>query len=79
MGEPHTQEHLFLGKGNKGRALGSQEPMSLVSSSANATLLSDAKLGHYTGWHVNSMWVMSSMTAFLSSLAKVTSVLHRTW
>jgi Zn-dependent M16 (insulinase) family peptidase len=34
MGEPHTQEHLLLGKGNKGRALGSQEPMSLVSSSA---------------------------------------------
>lgn len=34
MGEPHTQEHLLLGKGNKGRQLGSQEPMSLVSSSA---------------------------------------------
>ncbi len=34
MGEPHTQEHLLLGKGNKGRALGSQEPMSLVNSSA---------------------------------------------
>ncbi len=34
MGEPHTQEHLLLGKGNKGRALGSQEPMSLVTSSA---------------------------------------------
>ncbi len=34
MGEPHTQEHLLLGKGNKGRALGSSEPMSLVGSSA---------------------------------------------
>ena len=34
MGEPHTQEHLLLGKGNKGRALGSSEPMALVSSSA---------------------------------------------
>jgi Zn-dependent M16 (insulinase) family peptidase len=34
MGEPHTQEHLLLGKGNKGRLLGSQEPMSLVTSSA---------------------------------------------
>jgi Zn-dependent M16 (insulinase) family peptidase len=34
MGEPHTQEHLLLGKGNKGRALGSAEPVSLVSSSA---------------------------------------------
>jgi hypothetical protein len=34
MGEPHTQEHLLLGKGTRGRALGSQEPMSLVTSSA---------------------------------------------
>ncbi|HLK68280.1 MAG TPA: hypothetical protein VKU19_32830 [Bryobacteraceae bacterium] len=34
MGEPHTQEHLLLGKGNKGRALGSSEFMSLVGSSA---------------------------------------------
>jgi Zn-dependent M16 (insulinase) family peptidase len=34
MGEPHTQEHLLLGKGNKGRALGSSEPMELVTSSA---------------------------------------------
>ncbi|MBV9504621.1 MAG: hypothetical protein JO323_06395 [Acidobacteriia bacterium] len=34
MGEPHTQEHLLLGKGTRGRALGSQEPMSLVNSSA---------------------------------------------
>ena len=34
MGEPHTQEHLLLGKGNKGRALGSQEVFSLVDSSA---------------------------------------------
>ena len=34
MGEPHTQEHLLLGKGNKGRAVGSHEPMSLAESSA---------------------------------------------
>jgi Zn-dependent M16 (insulinase) family peptidase len=33
-GEPHTQEHLLLGKGTRGRALGSLEPMSLVNSSA---------------------------------------------
>jgi Zn-dependent M16 (insulinase) family peptidase len=33
-GEPHTQEHLLLGKGNKGRSLGSWEQMSLVESSA---------------------------------------------
>src|SRR5580658_2112455 len=34
MGEPHTQEHLLLGKGNKGRALGSLGTMSLTSSTA---------------------------------------------
>src|SRR5579863_5648663 len=34
MGEPHTQEHLLLGKGNKGRALGSQETMSLATDTA---------------------------------------------
>src|SRR5688572_25516325 len=34
MGEPHTQEHLLLGKGNAGRAVASQESMSLASSSA---------------------------------------------
>jgi len=33
-GEPHTQEHLLLGKGNVGRAHSSLEGMSLVSSSA---------------------------------------------
>ena len=34
MGEPHTQEHLLLGKGNKGRELASRESMALVDSSA---------------------------------------------
>ena len=33
-GEPHTQEHLLLGKGDRGRKLGSAQAMSLVSSSA---------------------------------------------
>ncbi|MGE0400372.1 MAG: hypothetical protein AB7T06_26895 [Kofleriaceae bacterium] len=33
-GEPHTQEHLLLGKGDRGRRLGSAQAMSLVSSSA---------------------------------------------
>lgn len=33
-GAPHTQEHLLLGKGNKGRELGTQNELSLVSSSA---------------------------------------------
>jgi Zn-dependent M16 (insulinase) family peptidase len=34
MGEPHTQEHLLLGKGNRGRKLGSFESMALAESSA---------------------------------------------
>jgi Zn-dependent M16 (insulinase) family peptidase len=34
MGEPHTQEHLLLGKGNVGRAVASLQDMSLSSSSA---------------------------------------------
>jgi Zn-dependent M16 (insulinase) family peptidase len=34
MGEPHTQEHLLLGKGNKGRAVASGEPMALANSTA---------------------------------------------
>lgn len=34
MGEPHTQEHLLLGKGNKGRAVASLQDMSLVESNA---------------------------------------------
>jgi Zn-dependent M16 (insulinase) family peptidase len=34
MGEPHTQEHLLLGKGNKGRYVASLEEMSLTESSA---------------------------------------------
>jgi Zn-dependent M16 (insulinase) family peptidase len=34
MGEPHTQEHLLLGKGNKGRAVSNQEFMSLSVSTA---------------------------------------------
>jgi Zn-dependent M16 (insulinase) family peptidase len=33
-GEPHTQEHLLLGKGNKGRYMSGLEGMSLAGSSA---------------------------------------------
>jgi Zn-dependent M16 (insulinase) family peptidase len=33
-GEPHTQEHLLLGKGNKGRAHSGLEEMSLAGSNA---------------------------------------------
>lgn len=34
MGEPHTQEHLLLGKGSVGRAVSSAETMSLIESNA---------------------------------------------
>jgi Zn-dependent M16 (insulinase) family peptidase len=34
MGEPHTQEHLLLGKGDRGRRLGGVETMALGESSA---------------------------------------------
>lgn len=34
MGEPHTQEHLLLGKGNVGRAVAASETMSMVESTA---------------------------------------------
>jgi Zn-dependent M16 (insulinase) family peptidase len=34
MGEPHTQEHLLLGKGNTGRAVAAKETMSMVQSTA---------------------------------------------
>jgi Zn-dependent M16 (insulinase) family peptidase len=36
-GEPHTQEHLLLGKGAKGRAVASLEDLALVRSSAFTT------------------------------------------
>ncbi len=34
MGEPHTQEHLLLGKGNNGRTVGGLSMMTLTASSA---------------------------------------------
>jgi Zn-dependent M16 (insulinase) family peptidase len=34
MGEPHTQEHLLLGKGNKGRDVANRESTTLTSSTA---------------------------------------------
>ena len=35
MGEPHTQEHLLIGKGNKGRNVNSTESMSMGQSNAS--------------------------------------------
>jgi Zn-dependent M16 (insulinase) family peptidase len=34
MGEPHTQEHLLVGKGSKGRALGGMDRMWLMTTNA---------------------------------------------
>ncbi|MBU1318490.1 MAG: hypothetical protein KKH67_04755 [candidate division Zixibacteria bacterium] len=46
-GEPHTCEHLLLGKGNKGRYVSSLENMSLGSSSAGTYTL-------HTDYHFNT-------------------------
>ena len=35
QGEPHTQEHLLIGKGNKGRNINVRESMSLTQSNAS--------------------------------------------
>lgn len=35
QGEPHTQEHLLIGKGNKGRNINASENMSLAESNAS--------------------------------------------
>jgi Zn-dependent M16 (insulinase) family peptidase len=35
MGEPHTQEHLLIGKGNKGRNINVRQQMSLTQSNAS--------------------------------------------
>jgi Zn-dependent M16 (insulinase) family peptidase len=47
-GEPHTQEHLLLGKGNKGRAVATQGAMALVESSAFTSQLTTAYHLHTT-------------------------------
>ena len=48
QGEPHTQEHLLIGKGNKGRGLQDFELMSLVSSQAFTNSLQ-------TVYHINTI------------------------
>jgi Zn-dependent M16 (insulinase) family peptidase len=46
-GEPHTQEHLLLGRGNKGRFLGNFEHTSLTRSSAFTAV-------YRTAYHFNT-------------------------
>jgi predicted Zn-dependent peptidase len=47
-GLPHTQEHLLLGKGNKGRAVAARQGMSLVRSSAFTASL-------HTAYHLHTV------------------------
>lgn len=47
-GEPHTQEHLLLGKGNKGRAVATHGEMALVESSAYTSQLTTVYHLHTT-------------------------------
>ena len=47
QGEPHTQEHLLITKGNKGRAINGQLSMSLAQSTA-------ATHQYYTVYHLNT-------------------------
>ncbi|MEZ5009510.1 MAG: hypothetical protein R2753_15300 [Chitinophagales bacterium] len=46
-GEPHTQEHLLISKGNKGRSLNTREGMSLANSNAFTVQT-------YTAYHFNT-------------------------
>ncbi len=47
QGEPHTQEHLLITKGNKGRNLNAQLSMSLAQSNAST-------YQYYTVYHLNT-------------------------
>jgi Zn-dependent M16 (insulinase) family peptidase len=47
-GEPHTQEHLLITKGNKGHALNTRESMSLASSNAFTSQI-------YTAYHFHTV------------------------
>ncbi len=47
-GEPHTQEHLLLGKGNKGRGVATRGEMALVESSAYTSQLTTVYHLHTT-------------------------------
>jgi len=66
-GEPHTQEHLLLGKGNKGRAVASMQDMWLVGSSAFTTQV-------HTCYHFDSP---SGPEVFFDALGKqLDALLH---
>lgn len=66
-GEPHTCEHLLLGKGNRGRAVSALETMSLTSSSAGTGQVR-------TFYHFNT--VAGSETFYRVLEAKLMAFLH---
>jgi len=55
MGEPHTQEHLLITKGNKGHELNTREGMSLAQSNAFTNQLYTA-YNFYTGAGTNTFY-----------------------
>lgn len=66
-GEPHTQEHLLLGKGNVGRSVASLESMTLADSSAFTQRVR-------TAYHLHTV---AGMDVFLEVLeARLDSLLH---
>ena len=67
QGEPHTLEHLLLGKGTKGRYVASLEDMSLGSSSAFTQQLR-------TCYHFNTS--AGSETFFNLFEAKLDAIIH---
>ncbi|MDK9699054.1 MAG: insulinase family protein [bacterium] len=66
-GEPHTCEHLLLGKGNRGKAVAALEDMALGSSSAYTEQL-------YTAYHFNT--VAGTETYYKLFEEKLMALLH---
>jgi predicted Zn-dependent peptidase len=69
-GAPHTQEHLLLGKGNKGRALGNYEHVMLARSSAFTSQ-------HRTAYHFNTAADAADGEAFWGLLHTYVEALMR--
>ncbi len=66
-GEPHTQEHLLLGKGDKGRYLGNYSHVRMVTSSA-------ATWPYRTGYHFNTALGVDDFWGILA--AHLDALLH---
>jgi Zn-dependent M16 (insulinase) family peptidase len=66
-GAPHTQEHLLLGKGNKGRWLGNVQHVSLATTSA-------ATFQYRTAYHFNTSAGVGAFWGLLH--AEIDALLH---